>query len=82
MIPHKTVPAAPIPAHTPYAVPIGMTFIACETEKKLSTMKVPVIKLGMSLVNPSLYFRAIVKQISKKPASSKKIHARDIGTQN
>ena len=34
--------------------------------------------LGMSLVNPSLNLRAMVKQISKNPARSKKIQEIDI----
>ncbi len=78
MIPHTTVPAAPMPAQTAYAVPIDMVFIDCETQKKLKTIKMTVMMLGMSLLNPSLNFKAIVKQISKKPASKRKSHAIDI----
>ena len=81
MIPHATVPAAPIPAHTAYAVPIGIVFIACDTQKKLKMIKMPVIRLGMSFVKPWLNFKAIVKQISKKPASRRKSHAIDIKNQ-
>jgi hypothetical protein len=57
---------------------MGIVFIACETEKKLRTMKMTVMILGMSLVKPSLNFKAMVKQISKKPARSRKSHAIDI----
>jgi len=55
-----------------------MDFMACETAKKLSTMKTTVIMLGISLLNPWLYFREMVKQISKNPAKSRKIHAIDM----
>ena len=55
-----------------------IVFIDCETEKKLRTIKMTVMILGMSLVNPWLYLSEIVKQISKKPARSKKIQAVDI----
>ena len=41
-------------------------------------MKTTVIMLGMSLLNPWLYFREMVKQISKKPANNRKIHAVDM----
>ena len=78
MMPHTTVPAAPIPAHTAYAVPIGIVFIDWETQKKLRTIKITVMMLGMNLLNPSLNFKAMVKQISKNPARSKKSHAIDI----
>jgi hypothetical protein len=55
-----------------------MLFIAWETEKKLNTIKMTVMMLGISFENPWLNFKAIVKQISKKPASSKKIQAIDM----
>lgn len=57
-----------------------MVFIACETEKKLNTMKITVMILGTIFVNPWLNFKVIVKQISKNPARSKNIHAVDIKT--
>jgi hypothetical protein len=58
-------------------VPIGIVFIAWETEKKLRTMKITVIMLGINRENPWLYFRAMVKQISKKPAKKRKTHDMD-----
>jgi len=71
-IPQATVPAVPIPAHTAYAVPIGIVFIDWETQKKLKIMKMPVMMLGMIRENPKLNFKAIVKQISKNPARKRK----------
>jgi hypothetical protein len=57
---------------------MGMLFIAWETEKKLRTMKMTVMMLGTTFVKPSLNLSVMVKQISKNPASRRKIQAIDI----
>ncbi len=57
---------------------MGIVFMDWETEKKLRTIKITVMMLGIRRENPWLYFKAIVKQISKKPASKRKTHETDI----
>lgn len=74
-MPSTAAPAAPIPTHTPYAVPIGSDFAACDNSTMLATIPNPVNTLGHSRVNPSVYFIPIDQPTSSRPATASRTHA-------
>lgn len=74
-MPSTAAPAAPIPTHTPYAVPIGSDFAACDSSTMLATIPSPVNTLGHSRVNPSVYFIPIDQPTSSRPATTSRTHA-------
>lgn len=67
-IPNIAVPAAPIPVHTAYAIPIGILFNVLARQVKLNAPKKIKRRIGFSLVKPSEYFNEIANAISKSPA--------------
>lgn len=68
IIPTKTVPTAPIPVHTAYAVPKGKVTVALFKNTKLIIAQIrnpsPHFKFAKLLDN----FKQVVKPISKHPA--------------
>ncbi len=66
-IPNIAVPAAPIPVHTAYAVPIGILFNVLARQVKLNALKKIKRNAGFSFVKPSEYFNEIANAISKSP---------------
>ena len=71
-IPNIAVPAAPIPVHTAYAVPIGILFRVLARQVKLNAPKKIKRSVGFSFVKPSEYFNEIANTISKSPAIIKR----------
>jgi hypothetical protein len=67
-MPSIAVPNAPIPVHTAYAVPSGISLTAKARRSILRTMLTKVKILGQNLVNPLEYFNPTAQQISKMPA--------------
>jgi hypothetical protein len=74
-IPKIAVPAAPIPVHTAYAVPIGKTFKDQLNKEKLPAAKTKKLRLGQSLVNPFESLSIVAKPTSRNPAVITAIHA-------
>ena len=70
-IPNIAVPAAPIPAHTAYAVPIGILFNVLARQEKLNAPNKIKRRVSFSFVKPLEYFNARIKAISKMPAITK-----------
>lgn len=71
-IPNIAVPAAPIPVHTAYAVPIGILFRVFERHIKLNAPKKINRRVGLSFVKPSEYFNEIARATSKSTANIKR----------
>lgn len=74
-IPRTTVPTAPIPVQTAYAVPIGSSLVAISRNRKLAIKPITVIADGISFVKFAEYFRLIAYNTSKKLAINNSIHA-------
>lgn len=51
-IPARNAPAAPMPVHTTYAVPMGSAFAACARKKKLASIPATAAAVYGSTVNP------------------------------
>jgi hypothetical protein len=68
MLPPITVPTAPIPTQTLYAVPTGMWRIAILKSHMLATMAITVRVVGRGRVNPTVYFKPTAQATSKMPA--------------
>jgi hypothetical protein len=73
IIPNIATATVPIPVHTAYAVPIGIVFMATDNSQKLMAIAKTVNSDGLSLVNPSVYFKPIAHPHSNKPANTKQI---------
>lgn len=67
-IPIITVPTAPIPVHTAYAVPIGNSASALFRKIKLNTAQIKKPALHFNTVKFFERFRQVVNPISKQPA--------------
>lgn len=67
-IPSSTVPTAPIPVQTAYAVPKGRFRKAIPSKKRLAVIDKTVATEGHSFVNPSEYLRPTAQPISNNPA--------------
>ena len=68
IIPAIAVPAAPMPVHTAYEVPIGSPpLIALFRKKKLKVIHTAKLREGHSLEKFSEYFSETVKPISNSP---------------
>lgn len=63
-----TVPTAPMPVHTAYAVPIGKVCVALFNRIKLKVMEIKKPMLHFTLVKLFESFKQVVKPTSKKPA--------------
>ena len=63
-----TVPAAPIPVQTAYAMPNGMVSIDRLRNQKLNIAHTPKKTVGITFVKPTESFSEVVKPISKRPA--------------
>src|ERR1700712_1425641 len=74
-MPSTTVPTAPIPVHTAYAVPIGRLRVATPTKPRLSTIMTAVATDGQKRVNPCEYFRPIENPVSNTPAITRTAQA-------
>src|SRR3954468_14982763 len=74
-IPSPTVPTAPIPVHTAYAVPSGRLRVATPTRNKLATIMIAVATEGHSRVNPSEYFSPIENPVSNTPPTTRIVQA-------
>lgn len=74
-IPSIAVPAAPIPVHTAYAVPIGKTFKDQLNKEKLPAAKTMNPKLGQILVKPFESLSIDAKPTSRNPAVITANHA-------
>jgi hypothetical protein len=74
-IPTITEPAAPIPVHTAYAVPIGRVCTALLSRMKLRVMQIknPILHFKFEKLLESL--RQVVKPTSNKPPAIKYIQA-------
>lgn len=76
IIPMITVPTAPIPVHTAYAVPIGNDNVARYNKNMLMERQTKKPVIHQADVDPvvSLAFpKQVAKPISKKPAMIKRI---------
>lgn len=73
-IPQSTVPTAPIPVQTAYAVPMGSDLAAIPSSPTLMTNAIMVPTLGHKRVNPSVNFRPMAHVISNKAAMIRIIH--------
>ncbi|SEQ80828.1 hypothetical protein SAMN04488023_101191 [Pedobacter rhizosphaerae] len=67
-MPIITVPTAPMPVQTAYAVPIGKFSNALFKKTKLSTAQTKKPKLHFNTVKFFERFKQVVKPISKQPA--------------
>ncbi len=70
-IPAKTVPNAPIPVQTAYAVPIEIPFNDNVSSPKLVNAHTENATDGHSRVKPSDIFKNVVKPTSNAPANSR-----------
>jgi hypothetical protein len=70
-MPNIATPTAPMPVHTAYAVPIGIVFMAAESNHKLIAMADTVKSDGTGFVKPSVYLSPIAHPHSNKPATTK-----------
>ena len=68
IIPRMAVPAAPIPVHTAYAVPIGKTLSDQAKSEKLPEAKIKNPIVGQILVKLFESFSIEAKPISRNPA--------------
>ncbi len=75
IIPRIAVPAAPMPVHTAYAVPIGKTFKDQLNREKLPAAKTMKPRLGQILVKPLESLSIVAKPTSSTPAVITAIHA-------
>lgn len=76
IIPTKTLPMAPIPVQTAYAVPIGISFVALTNNIMLivKQIKKPPYQIHIRLPVVSFVFpKHVAKATSKKPAIISKI---------
>ena len=78
MIPKTTVPTAPIPVQTAYAVPIGSSLVAISRNRKLAIKPITVIADGISFVKFAEYFRLVAHNTSKKLAINNSTFPADI----
>src|SRR6476469_7876823 len=74
-MPRRAAPTAPIPTHTPYAVPMGRVFTARPSSATLPSMLRPVRSVGSGRVKPAVYFRPMAQPTSSRPATTRMIHA-------
>ena len=74
-IPRIAVPAAPMPVHTAYAVPIGKTFKDQLNKEKLPAAKNRNPILGHIFVKPLDNLSIVAKPTSSNPAVITAIHA-------
>ena len=74
-IPTNTDPAAPIPVHTAYAVPIGKVCTALLRSKKLKLMQIKKPILQFSLVKFWDSFKHVVNPTSNNPPRMRKNQA-------
>lgn len=70
-MPIITVPTAPIPVQTPYAVPMGIDCIALLSRAKLSEMHIKNPMLHFTFEKFSESFRQVVNPTSNNPARTK-----------
>lgn len=72
-MPRANAPTAPIPVHTAYAVPIGMTFCATSRNAPLSAMHTTAnaIQVQRSPLSASPNFSPTGQPHSKSPATIK-----------
>ena len=70
-IPNSAVPAAPMPVHTAYPVPMGIVFSDSDRNTKLTAMQATVAIEGPSREKPCVYFNPIAQPISSNPAMTK-----------
>jgi hypothetical protein len=75
IMPKIAVPAAPIPVHTAYAVPIGKTLSDQLSKEKLPAAKTIKPRLGHSFVNPFESLSIVAKPTSSRPAVITASHA-------
>jgi len=68
IIPIITVPTAPMPVHTAYAVPIGKVCEALFNSIKLRAMHIKKPMLHFKLLKLFESFKHVVKPTSKRPA--------------
>ena len=74
IIPTAAVPAAPIPVHTAYALPIGITLTAILIRKILAPIVTTNPAIHFALRNLSLNFTHVVAKISQHPAANNASH--------
>jgi hypothetical protein len=74
-MPRITVPTAPMPVHTAYAVPTGSVRIAHPSSTTLTIIAAAVPTLGHRRVKPSVVLSPIAQATSKTPATTSTIHA-------
>jgi hypothetical protein len=72
-IPRMTVPTAPIPVHTAWAVPTGRVRIAVASKKKLRAMVIREKTEGQRRVKPSEYLRPMAHPTSSRSAMMSRI---------
>lgn len=78
MIPNSTVPTAPMPVHTGYAVPIGMVCTATDSSHMLAvrlTMNPAVHKRNAMPFEPFIFPMQKAKAVSNMPAVIKIIQS-------
>src|SRR5688572_15634454 len=75
MMPSNTVPTAPMPVHTAYAVPTGRLRIARPSRTMLITIAATVPIDGKTRVKPSVYLSPMAQPISNRPAITSRTHA-------
>ena len=76
-IPVITVPTAPIPVHTAYPVPKGITCVALLSNNKLSVMQIKKPTLHFKSVKFWDNLRQVVNPTSNKPAHTSMIQERE-----
>ncbi len=67
-MPTITVPTAPMPVQTAYAVPIGKVWLALLSRKKLKEMAIKKPMLHFKFVKLFDNFKQVVKPTSNNPA--------------
>ena len=75
IIPKTTVPTAPMPVQTAYAVPSGMVLRAWERKKKLTIIAATVPRLGQNRVKPLVALSPTAQTISNTPARKRSSQA-------
>lgn len=73
-MPQSTVPTAPIPVQTAYAVPIGNDLVATPSNPTLMANATMVPTLGHKRVNPSVNLRLTAQVISNSAAMIRMTH--------
>src|SRR6185369_1303827 len=74
-IPRITVPTAPTPTQTLYAVPTGRDFMASPSSQRLMIMASAVHTVGHNREKPSVYFKPMAHPTSNNPAAQRTTHA-------